>query len=304
MIGNTKYSWGNKLVGDVSVDTTTTITWESISGPGWANGEAVNWKMCFTPPPAIYTSSSFQVQAPCQLSGEDCVTSGNYPADSPIGSCDMYTRKSGHLNVTHYDSARTWSKLTIPHKGWTHKGWTCDFNTGNGCVTPVAAQNNTKVTWERTKYDTTPKVFFKICLIPGNTSARRFEATQSSTSETNYRHSRRLLASCSDDCKWGGLPEGGFISMILFGVVFLILGFVLVCGVVPCCCFAADKDDKDDKEVATTQVHMKAGAAGTDDPKPAEVTAASATAEPPKPAGGVYCKNGTWYDKDDKAIQV
>lgn len=53
------------------------------------------------------------------------------------------------------------------------------------------------------------------------------------------QHGRKLLASCSDECKWGhaSLSEGGFLAMVVFAIIFLILSCVFCCGIVPCACF-------------------------------------------------------------------
>merc|ERR1712093_636803 len=46
-------------------------------------------------------------------------------------------------------------------------------------------------------------------------------------------------ATCDKDkCATKGLGMGGFWALIVFAVIFFILGCVFCCGVVPCACFA------------------------------------------------------------------
>merc|ERR1711934_61108 len=43
---------------------------------------------------------------------------------------------------------------------------------------------------------------------------------------------------CPSECDTGGMSGGAFFAVLIFGIIFMILGCVFICGCVPCCCFA------------------------------------------------------------------
>jgi len=102
---------------------------------------------------------------------------------------------------------------------------------------------------------------------------KNFDATKcASTMSSNG------LDCSSDDCKLGGLSMGGFWAMFIVGLIFLIIGVVFICGIIPTCCFL-----KEDQTVLIPGVAVEAK-------QPVDESAVEITVVPEDPPKCVVCK--------------